>query len=110
MNRLFTYGNLVPGRANEHILKGIDGTWQKASIKGILYEKGWGDQMGYPGVILDSSASSVEGFIFTSNKLNEKWDFLDDFEGEDYERVVVRAKLLDNNEFVEAFVYTLKED
>ena len=37
MQRLFVYGTLAPGRANAHVLTGIDGTWEEASVTGKRY-------------------------------------------------------------------------
>lgn len=109
MQKLFIYGTLAPGRPNEHILKDIEGTWQKASVKGILKQEGWGANMGYPGIILNDEANEVEGFIFSSNQLDKKFDILDEFEGNEYQRVRTKAKL-ENGEVIEAFVYSLKKE
>ena len=35
-DRLFVYGTLAPGRANEHILQSVPGTWEPAVVKGRL--------------------------------------------------------------------------
>lgn len=51
MQRLFVYRTLAPGRANHHVLAGIPGTWEVATLRGELIEKGWGAAMGYPGII-----------------------------------------------------------
>ena len=108
MERLFVYGTLAPNRPNEHILKDLVGTWEYSTVKGRLYQEGWGAQMGYPGVILDNEGQTIQGSIFRSPELSKKWEFLDDFEGEEYERVLVKAKLL-TGEFVDAFIYALKK-
>lgn len=108
MERLFVYGTLAPNRPNEHILKDLVGTWEYSTVKGRLYQEGWGAQMGYPGVILDNEGQTIHGSIFSSPELSKKWEFLDDFEGEEYERVLVKAKLL-TGEFVDAFIYALKK-
>ncbi|MEM6768042.1 MAG: gamma-glutamylcyclotransferase, partial [Bacteroidota bacterium] len=55
MNKLFVYGTLGPGRPNEHILSSIGGSWQAGSVKGNLYEEGWGAVMGFPGIVLDEA-------------------------------------------------------
>ena len=39
---LFVYGTLAAGESNEHILKGVEGFWQEASVTGKLYACGWG--------------------------------------------------------------------
>lgn len=107
MEKLFVYGTLGLGRPNEHILNDIGGTWEVATVTGILKDEGWGAQMGYPAIILDDNGEEVEGFIFSSNNLSNNWDKLDKFEGEAYHRVATKAKLK-NNKTTEAYVYTLR--
>jgi len=107
VERLFVYGTLGPGRPNEHVLAGIGGSWLKATITGTLQQKGWGAEMGYPGIVLDKEGDKVEGFLFTSENLASNWFKLDEFEGEAYERVLTKAKLNDGS-FVDAYVYALK--
>lgn len=107
--RLFVYGTLAPGEPNEHILKKINGRWDKASVKGRLYPLGWGAGYGYPGLILDESAESVSGLIFSSDELNDFWRELDEFEGDGYQRVIT-AISQDDGSLVDAFVYVLKQE
>ncbi len=107
IQRLFVYGTLAPGRANEHLLKEIGGTWEDATVTGILYPDGWGAALGYPAIVLDENAEEVEGFIFISDKLSSHWEKLDKFEGGAYERVLVVAKLKDKST-VEAYIYQLR--
>ncbi len=108
VERLFVYGTLGPNRPNEHILADIGGSWQDATVEGMLKQQGWGAEMGYPGIVLsDDSGQKVSGFLFLSENLTNNWQMLDDFEGEGYQRVLTKAKLNDGN-FVDAFVYVLK--
>ncbi len=106
MNRIFIYGTLAPGRPNEHILSELEGSWQKAYVYGSLIEEGWGSKLGYPGIVLDNSDNQVNGFVFTSNKLNEKLDFLDKFEGREYKRVSTIV-YLESHKQDEAYIYAL---
>lgn len=106
MQRLFIYGTLAPGRPNEHKLSDIKGTWKKAVVKGKLHKEGWGQEFGYPGIILDEKADDVEGFLFTSNELHKKLEELDTFEGEEYKRVITKVILEDGSK-VDAFIYEL---
>lgn len=106
--RLFVYGTLGPGRPNEHVLTEIGGTWEEASVNGRLIEQGWGAQMGYPGIVLDADGNEIKGYLFCSNRLDAHWPELDDFEGEEYERVTIQAKTA-NGEQVEAQIYQLKD-
>jgi len=107
INKLFVYGTLGPDRPNEHILKNIGGSWEKAHVTGILHEEGWGSAMGYPGITLDNNGAKVEGFLFSSDKIPEHWPELDEFEGEAYERILTPVEL-QNGTVVNAYIYTLK--
>lgn len=105
--RIFVYGTLAPGKPNAHVLGHLPGSWQKATIRGYLVHAGWGAEQGYPGVVIDASAATVEGFILCSNALENEWKQLDEFEGSQYERVVTEAQLEDG-EVVQAYVYQLR--
>ncbi len=106
--RLFVYGTLAPGRANEHVLKAIEGAWEEASVKGYLIPQGWGADMGYPGIVLDDNGDEIQGYIFYSDKLNDHLEELDFFEGEQYERVMTKVFTKDGMG-VEAYVYVIRE-
>lgn len=105
--KLFVYGTLGLGRPNEHILNDIGGTWETASVKGILKDKGWGSDMGFPGLELDESGEEIKGFVFTSENLGEHWASLDEFEGEAYLRVISKV-VLKNGDTIDANIYTLR--
>ena len=107
MERLFVYGSLQPGGPNEHVLTAIGGEWESAVIKGNLVERGWGASMGYPGLVVDESANDVHGHVFSSSNLNSRWAYLDEFEGEEYERIVACVTLLSGKQ-VQAHVYVLR--
>ena len=106
--RLFVYGTLAPGRPNEHVLSDISGTWANATVRGLLIQEGWGADQGYPGILLDEFAETVEGMLLTSDNLQCEWARLDDFEGSQYERVVARVQIEDGT-IVDAFIYQLKK-
>lgn len=107
VDNLFVYGTLAPGRQNEHVLKDIAGKWQKASIRGRLYEEGWGADLGCPGLRLDDKGSQIQGFLFTSSQIQAHWNNLDRFEGKGYKRILTTVTLKNQNT-VAAFVYVLK--
>ena len=106
-NKLFVYGTLGLGRPNEHILSDIGGTWESASVRGILKDKGWGAEMGFPGLELDEAGKEIKGFVFTSENLVGHWASLDEFEGEAYQRVTTKV-LLKNGQIINANIYTLR--
>ena len=109
MERLFIYGSLQPGGPNEHVLADVDGNWEPAFIKGHLVEAGWGASMGYPGLVIDGDGRDIHGHVLSSAELTTIWQTLDDFEGEEYERVTARVTLR-GGESVEASVYALRQD
>lgn len=110
LDRLFVYGTLVPDGVNHHMLEHLCGEWTPASIFGVVIEKGWGADHGCPGLILDKTseqAKRVNGYVFSSQDLAAYWQALDEFEGEEYKRVVAHVSL-DSGEQVEAYVYIIK--
>ncbi len=108
MEKLFVYGTLGPGKPNEHVLKRIGGHWEKGSIHGKLFKEGWGSEMGFPGIRLGNKEEKIEGYVFYSDQLGKHWDELDQFEGEEYQRVKTEVVLEKGKENVEVFVYALK--
>ena len=108
MNQLFVYGTLCPNRENAHILAGIGGDWEKASIHGTIHILDWGPDKGLPAIILNEKDALVEGYLFSTEKLAENWQMLDDFEGFQYKRVQVKT-FLDSGEIVQAWTYVMNE-
>lgn len=106
-HRLFVYGTLAPGRPNEHVLRGVPGEWEVASVRGELLEQGWGAAIGFPGIVLDERGAEVRGFLFTSEKLRDHWTRLDDFEGDGYERVLTTATL-PGGQTLSTYIYVLR--
>lgn len=106
MQRLFIYGTLAPGRPNAHVMAGIPGTWEPATVRGRLIQQGWGAAQGYPGIILDEHGDTIDGLIFSSNALAAHLPRLDAFEGSEYQRVTTTATLQDGTR-VAACIYAL---
>ncbi|MBJ9421383.1 gamma-glutamylcyclotransferase [Acinetobacter oleivorans] len=106
MNQLFVYGTLCPNKANAHILEQIGGSWTKASVQGVIHILDWGPDKGLKALELDSQADWVEGYLFSTEKLAENWQILDDFEGFQYQRVIADVKL-ESGECVKAWTYQL---
>lgn len=112
MDRLFVYGTLAPGRPNAHVLADVPGSWQAATVRGTRVAQGWGAAVGYPGLVPSADGGSgdvVHGFVFTSPALHAHWRRLDDFEGEGYVRVTVRATL-DTGIVVDTQAYAVRAD
>ena len=107
VERLFIYGSLQPGGPNEHVLQDVEGEWEPAVIRGSLVEEGWGASIGYPGLRVCNEGEHVRGYILSSSSLSSIWDYLDEFEGEEYQRTIATVTL-GNGERVRAHVYTLR--
>jgi gamma-glutamylcyclotransferase (GGCT)/AIG2-like uncharacterized protein YtfP len=105
--RLFVYGTLCPGEPNHHLLAGVAGRWSRASVRGHVHPEGWGATLGYPALILDPGADPVDGHLLESDELDELWPMLDEFEGDEYRRVIARVEHSDGRQ-AHAFVYVLR--
>ena len=107
-HRLFVYGTLAPGRSNAHVLAGVSGTWESATIRERLLPDGWGAAAGFPAVVLGDDQPEVHGLLFSSEELSEHWERLDLFEGDGYDRVLTPVRLERNRE-VQAYIYVLRQ-
>ena len=82
--RLAVYGTLRPGESNAGQLSGIEGEWFQGSVPGFVTQPGdyleftWNDQ-----------AAPVVVMVFSSQKLSEHFNRLDEFEGPEYRRSLV---------------------
>ena len=104
---LFVYGTLMPNCPNGHVLEKIVGKFTPATVKGKLRDAGWSASMGYPGIHLDEEGDTIHGFLFSSVNLINHWDYLDEFEGDEFQRESVTVETYD--EFDEdTFIYVLK--
>lgn len=108
IKRLFVYGTLAPGKPNAHVLATIAGRWQPATVKGKLYEEGWGAVVGYPAVVLTENGPDVQGLLFSADELDTHWARLDAFEGNGYKRVLTTA-VLEDGTAVETYIYELNK-
>lgn len=101
---LFVYGTLAPGRPNEHVLTDVPGTWEPATVRGELLERGCGATAGFPSLVLRGDGPQVKGFLFTSAALSRHWAGLDEFEGPGYQRVLTSVTR-ESGDRVDAWVY-----
>ncbi|MCH7385059.1 gamma-glutamylcyclotransferase [Acinetobacter dispersus] len=107
MNRLFVYGTLCPNRENAHILGEIGGEWQQAFVHGTVRILDWGPDQGLPAIVLNEADPLVEGYLFSTEKLEQNWQMLDDFEGMQYQRAIVDVTLA-IGETIQAWTYVMK--
>ncbi len=96
--KLVVYGMLAPGAPGEYVLKGMEGAWQRCKIVGeIIVREGLKYFRSYPGT------DEIDCYLFSSDHLPERWSNLDAFEGNNYNRVLIPAKIA--NRWVVANVY-----
>ena len=108
MHSLFVYGTLRPQQPNAHVMERIGGSWKAGYIRGHLQQRGWGAELGSPGIQLSDSGETVTGYVFISENLPQYWNELDVFEGDEYQRIPVKV-YLENGQMVESLVYALKD-
>ena len=78
-------------------------------VAGELLHHGWGADIGFPGIVLDENGTAaVDGFLLSSEQLDDHWERLDAFEGEGYERTVAKVARRDGSA-VEAHIYALRQ-
>ena len=99
----------MPNCPNGHVLEEIGGKFIPATVKGKLIDAGWSASMGYPGIRLDAGEDTIHGFLFYSANLINYWEYLDEFEGAEFERTPVLVERYDELE-VDTFIYALKRE
>lgn len=106
LSSLATYGTLAPGRLNHHQLAGLNGVWERGTVRGRLLDAGWGAAEGYPGLILDPAGDRVEVHLFTSADLPDHWARLDAFEGAGYTRRTVAVDVAGDKRAAQLYTLT----
>jgi hypothetical protein len=101
--RLVVYGSLAPGGVNAFILAPLEGTWERCLIRGRM-----GRYRGFKYFRYDRGGEEHSAWLFTSPALPTKFPELDDFEGDEFQRILIPA-LVEGQE-VMANVYEGKYD
>jgi gamma-glutamylcyclotransferase (GGCT)/AIG2-like uncharacterized protein YtfP len=86
---LAVYGSLAPGKSNYHIVEPLGGEWTDGFIEGDLFQTGWGAALGYWSFRPRAGGERIAVKVLTSPRLSGAWQMLDDFEGSEYERILV---------------------
>jgi gamma-glutamylcyclotransferase (GGCT)/AIG2-like uncharacterized protein YtfP len=86
--RLAAYGTLMPGESNHALLADVRGTWVAGTVRGVRFTAD-----GFPAFHWRHGQGQVPVQVLTSAALPEQWRRLDDFEGEDYRRILVPVTL-----------------
>ena len=88
--RLAVYGSLAPGRSNHRQLQDLRGEWYSGcSVRGERADRGWSAGLGFPTLRWSPLGPAVIVDMFVSEELPPHWARLDEFEGADYQRIVV---------------------
>ncbi|MEM9132950.1 MAG: gamma-glutamylcyclotransferase [Actinomycetota bacterium] len=104
-HRLAVYGTLGPGCPNHHVLADVAGRWLPGTVRGTLRTRGWGAELGFPGIVLDPSGDEVTVDLLESTDLPDHWRRLDEFEGPGYRRTAVTVSTPEGD--LEASIYEL---
>jgi hypothetical protein len=85
---LIVYGSLAPGGLNAFLLGGLIGEWYHCHIRGDM-----GNYRGFKSFRYDPEGPEHPAWLLVSPELPWIIFDLDDFEGEEYERVVIPARV-----------------
>jgi hypothetical protein len=99
--RLIVYGSLAPGGANAFLPAGLEGEWHRCVIRGHM-----GRFLGFKSFRYDPEGPEHAAWLLESPHLPRVYPDLDDFEGEEYERLVIPARVGDRQ--VMAHIYAGK--
>ena len=86
---LAVYGSLKPGKENYHLVSDIAGHWDTGYVHGMYIDGGWGQKLGYPSMIWHSEGEQIPVSVLVSENLSDHWERLDQFEGADYQRILI---------------------
>jgi len=96
--KLIVYGSLAPGGANAFLLAGLIGEWRRCHIRGHM-----GRYRGFKSFRYDPQGPAHPAWLLSSADLPRVLPDLDDFEGEEYARRIIPARV--NDRWVMAQVY-----
>lgn len=96
--KLIVYGSLAPGEANHFLLAGLRGEWYFCHIRGHI-----GQYRGFKSFCYDPHGSEHPAWLLVSPELARVIPELDDFEGEEYERIIIPVQV--NGRWIMAQIY-----
>ena len=102
---LAVYGSLAPGRSNYHIVEPLGGEWSDGFIEGDLFQTGWGAALGYWAFRPRAGGNRIDVKVLKSSRLCGAWRMLDDFEGDEYRRILVAVMTEKNDLYTVANLY-----
>jgi gamma-glutamylcyclotransferase (GGCT)/AIG2-like uncharacterized protein YtfP len=84
--KLIVYGSLAPGQSNHAMLASLRGEWHRCTIEGVVTM-----HAGYK-MFRPQRGTIIAALLFISPDLPDRWNALDQFEGDDYRRVLITAE------------------
>lgn len=108
-NKLIIYGTLAPGKPNHHKISHIKGEWKAGLLKGGKLEtKGWGAELGFNGFVpvSENEQTDIPCYVLFSDDLHKNWDYLDEFEGSGYKRILAIYELEDKKQSI-GYLYAI---
>jgi gamma-glutamylcyclotransferase (GGCT)/AIG2-like uncharacterized protein YtfP len=99
---LAVYGSLAPGQANHHIVAPLGGEWTGGVVEGELLPAGWGTGLGYLGFRPLAGGGTIAVQVLTAAALTTAWPMLDEFEGPEYQRILVPVFSVDGERRLQA--------
>ena len=106
---LAVYGSLAPGKTNHHIVAPLGGEWSDGFVVGDLFQTGWGAALGYWAFRPRSGGARIAVKVLESRKLSEAWGMLDEFEGSEYQRILVPILRSDDELLTVANLYAARD-
>ena len=107
---LIVYGSLAPGRPNHSKVEMIKGVWRQGTVSGKLVSQGWGADLGFNGFVPDGGTGQIHipVHVLFSDELADYLSFLDEFEGDGYQRIL-SSFTLENGDIGVGNIYALNE-
>lgn len=88
--RLCVYGTLRTGEENHHLMMPLEGQWHDVTYPGYFSPPD--DSYDYPRVAWTPAGDNNPAQLVISDKLPTHWPDLDEFEGEDYCRLLTTVE------------------
>ena len=107
---LAVYGSLAPGRSNYYIVEPLGGEWSDGYIEGDLFQTGWGAALGYWAFRPRAGGERIDVKVLKSSRLSDAWQMLDDFEGDEYRRILVPIMNENNELYTVANLYAAGDE
>lgn len=86
--RLIIYGSLAPGGSHAFMLADLPGEWCRCLIRGHM-----GRYRGFKSFCYDPQGPEHPAWLLVSSELPRVLPDLDDFEGEEYECIIIPAEV-----------------